>query len=150
MKIPDSSERLSTTTQKYLRQTLVFMWNCALRGKFNFYFSGDFHWYWQNFYFWWGAEHQAIILWGLEIFSNFLSLKVVQELVRQFVCTSLLLISKLCFTCSEEKICSIIIKSQNIMNLIADAIKTKENSCSTYHSFNILFVITTYNLLTTC
>ena len=29
-------------SQKNLRQTLVFMWNSALREKFNFYFSGVF------------------------------------------------------------------------------------------------------------
>ena len=28
--------------KEYLRQTLVFMWNSALREKFNFYFSGVF------------------------------------------------------------------------------------------------------------
>ena len=28
--------------KKYLRQTLVFMWNSARREKFHFYFSGDF------------------------------------------------------------------------------------------------------------
>ena len=31
---------------KYLRQTLVFMWNSALREKFNFCFSGVFCYYW--------------------------------------------------------------------------------------------------------
>ena len=28
---------------KYLRQTLIFMWNSALRKEFNFYFSGVFY-----------------------------------------------------------------------------------------------------------
>ena len=28
---------------KYLRQTLIFMWNSALRGEFNFCFSGEFY-----------------------------------------------------------------------------------------------------------
>ena len=40
---------------KYLRQTL--MWNTALREKFNFCFSRDFYYYWQNFYFGWMTEH---------------------------------------------------------------------------------------------
>ena len=36
-----SFQRQSFT--KYLGHTLVFMWNSALRGKFNFCFSGDFY-----------------------------------------------------------------------------------------------------------
>ena len=43
---------------------------------------------------------------------------VVRGLVRQLVYTSLLLIIKLRFTCSERKICSTIKKSQNIMNMV--------------------------------
>ena len=35
---------------KYLRQTLVFMWNSTLRENFNFYFSAAFWWYSQNFF----------------------------------------------------------------------------------------------------
>ena len=35
----------------YLRLTLVFMWNSALREKFNFWFSRDFCWYKQNSHF---------------------------------------------------------------------------------------------------
>ena len=34
---------------KYLRQTLIFMSNSALRGKFNFCFSGYFYYDWQKF-----------------------------------------------------------------------------------------------------
>ena len=29
--------------KKYLRQTLLFMWNSTLKEKFNFCYSGDFH-----------------------------------------------------------------------------------------------------------
>ena len=37
--IPHPMQQLFT---KYLRQTIVFMWNSTLREKLNFYFSGDF------------------------------------------------------------------------------------------------------------
>ena len=60
---------------KYLWQTLVFMLDSALRGKFNIYFSGDFCWYWQNF----DVERRNRIgnnyIWSFEvsvIFLNFL------------------------------------------------------------------------------
>ena len=33
---------------KYSRQTLVFMWNSALREKFNFSFLRNFYYHWQN------------------------------------------------------------------------------------------------------
>ena len=36
---------------KYLRYTLVFMWNMDLWEKFNFYFSGVFWKYWKSFHF---------------------------------------------------------------------------------------------------
>ena len=35
---------------KYLRQTLVFAWNSALREKFNFFFWGDSYKCWQSFH----------------------------------------------------------------------------------------------------
>ena len=35
-------EAIKQSCTKYLRQTLVFMWNSTLREKFNFYFSVDF------------------------------------------------------------------------------------------------------------
>ena len=54
---------------KYLRQTLAFMWNSALREKFNFHFYGVLCWCWQKFSFWTG--HYAIILWHFEIFLIF-------------------------------------------------------------------------------
>ena len=42
---------------QYLRKTLVFSWNSALREKFNFYFQGVFCKYWQNFLFWRKTGH---------------------------------------------------------------------------------------------
>ena len=36
---------------KYLRQTLVFMWNSTLQEKVNFDFPAGFCHYWQNFHF---------------------------------------------------------------------------------------------------
>ena len=36
---------------KYLRETLVFMWNSAKLEKFNFYFSAVFWLYWHKFHF---------------------------------------------------------------------------------------------------
>ena len=36
---------------KYLRKSLVFMWNSALPEKLNFFFKGVFCYYWQNFLF---------------------------------------------------------------------------------------------------
>ena len=36
---------------KFLRLTLVFMWNSPLREKLNFCFSIVFCWYWRNFHF---------------------------------------------------------------------------------------------------
>ena len=44
-----------TIIYKILRQTLAFMWNRALREKFNFCFLGDFYYYWQNI--WRRTEH---------------------------------------------------------------------------------------------
>ena len=40
------------TFTKYLRQTLVFMWNSALREKFNFYFCKSFLLVLTKFSFW--------------------------------------------------------------------------------------------------
>ena len=42
---------------KYLRLTLVSIWNSALQEKFNFCFSTVFGYYWQNFHFGWKTEH---------------------------------------------------------------------------------------------
>ena len=46
---------------------LVFMWNSALREKFNFCFLRDIYQYW-HFHFGRRAGHQAIILWNFETF----------------------------------------------------------------------------------
>ena len=56
------------------------------------------------------------MLWSFEIFLS--RSEVVGHFMRQFVYTSLLLITTLRFTCGEPKICSIIKKSQTIMNMI--------------------------------
>ena len=55
---------------KYLKQTLVFMLNSALREKSNFRFPGDFWKYWQIFHFW-RTKYWTIILWSFEIFRIF-------------------------------------------------------------------------------
>ena len=60
---------------KYLRLTLLFMWNSTLRETFNCYFSGSFCYY---FSFGRGTGHYIIILWRLDSFLAFpkiLSLK---------------------------------------------------------------------------
>ena len=56
---------------KYLRKTLSVMWNSTLQEKFNYWFSGDFYWCWQNFHFGRRTEHRAIILRGSEVFLIF-------------------------------------------------------------------------------
>ena len=107
---------------KYLRQTLVFMWNSAIREKFNFYFSGDFCKYWQKFHFGRRNKHYAWIVLSFEIFlisKDFKSL-VVRQFVRQLVCLSLLLIITFRFYYSEKKFYSTIKKSQNNINMIVE------------------------------
>ena len=66
-----SPSKVLQSWPKYFKQTVVFLWNSTLREKFNFYFSRIFCYYWQNFNFGSKAEHQAIILWGFEIFLTF-------------------------------------------------------------------------------
>ena len=64
---------------RYLRLTLVFMWNCSLWEGFNFCFSRVFCYCWQSFHFARGTGSWAIILWSLDtflIFPNFLRSKV--------------------------------------------------------------------------
>ena len=58
---------------KYLRQTLVFIWNCALRERFNLCFSGVLCLCWRNIHFWGGDRRWAIILWS---FGNFLKILI--------------------------------------------------------------------------
>ena len=48
---------------KYMRKTLVFMWNRR--------FPGDSYRYWQNFYFGGRTKHETIISWSFEIFLIF-------------------------------------------------------------------------------
>ena len=61
--ICDSPLNFVKSWKKYMRQILVFMWNSALPEDLNFYFSGVFCYYKNNFEF--------IILWGFEIFMIF-------------------------------------------------------------------------------
>ena len=116
-----------TTIYKTFEMNLrneIFIWNSALRGKFNFYFSCDFCLYWQSFYFQRRTKHYAIIPWIFEIFLMFLKiLKVVRQLVRQLVYTSLLPIITLRFTFGERKIRSAIKNSENIIDMIVIILK---------------------------
>ena len=50
------------SSQGYLRQTLIFMWDSAQWQWSNLCFSGDFSWWWQNFHLGGRTMHQAIIL----------------------------------------------------------------------------------------
>ena len=91
---------LQQSWPKYMRQTLVLVWDSALREKFKFNFSTVFCWYWQNFHFGRKTRHEAIILWRFEImlsFPNFLSLK-------SLYIPCLLLIILVRFACGERKI----------------------------------------------
>ena len=115
----------------------IFIWNSALWEKLNIYFSWDFCLYWQSFYFQRRAKHYAIIPWIFEIFLMFLKiLKVVRQLVRQLVYTSLLPIITLRFTFGERKIRSAIKNSQNIISMIVIIFKyrcirkTNDKICS--------------------
>ena len=64
-----------TSLLLYLRIILIFMWNNALREKFNFYFSKAFCWYWRGFPFWGrGSWVLSAILWGFDIFLVFRNL----------------------------------------------------------------------------
>ena len=102
----------------------IFIWNSALREKFNFYFSWDFCLYWQSFYSQRRTKHYAIIPWIFENFLVFLKiLKVVRQLVRQLVYTSLLPIITLRFTFGERKIRSAIKSSENIIDMIVIVLK---------------------------
>ena len=56
---------------KYLRKTLVFVWNSALWDKFDWCFPRGFYQFWQNSIFWSRTEHYAIIPWTFEIFLVF-------------------------------------------------------------------------------
>ena len=96
---------------------LVFMWNSALREKFNFCFLRDIYQYW-HFHFGRRAEHQAIILWNFETFlrSFIINRSPCSEAAQIYQFLSLLITLR--FTCGERKICSNIKKSQNIMNMI--------------------------------
>ena len=71
---------ISTVIHKIVEKSGSFHvgYNSALQEGFNFYFSGVFCSYWQNFNFRGGTKHYAIILWRFEIFlifSNFLRFK---------------------------------------------------------------------------
>ena len=93
---------------------LVFMWNSALREKFNFCFLRDFYQYW-HFHFGRRTEHQAIILWNFDIFLRSF---VINRSPSHETAQIYQFIFKLRFTCGERKICSNMKKSQNIMNMI--------------------------------
>ena len=108
--------------KKYLRPTLVFMWNNALRQKFNFSFGKSSISVFQKIF----ASTDKIFILGGGIGNNSMNIWhfpdifqfTKRQLVRQLVYTSLLLINTVHFTCVERKICSTIKKSENVMNPI--------------------------------
>ena len=59
------------SVREYLRLTLVFMWDSALREGFTCYCSGRFCQYWRVVYIGMGNGCQAIILGGLDTFLIF-------------------------------------------------------------------------------
>ena len=68
---------------KCLRQTLVFIWNRALRQNFDLYFLAVFRYYQQNFYFGKKTGREVVNLWSLEIFlmfNNFIRFQVLGRL----------------------------------------------------------------------
>ena len=85
---------------KYLRQTLDFMWNRALQGKFNFFFSGVFCCYLKTFPFEMKTEQQVLILSSFKIFLAFSKIPS----LKLFWNSCSLLIIILCFICGERKI----------------------------------------------
>ena len=110
---------------KYLRQTLVFMWNSAVPKICNFCFSWEFYYYWHNFRFRRRTECYTIVLWSSEIFlicislfHNILSLKSIRNSWgNSYV---LAYYALLCFVLLLVKfIWPIIRKSQIFMNMIA-------------------------------
>ena len=80
----------------------------------------SFHWRWVGNF----LSHQKVFLWNIALREKFnfcfllVKAKTVQQLVRQLVHTSLLLMIMLHFSFGERKICSSIKKTQNIINII--------------------------------
>ena len=92
------------------------MWNGALQEKFNFNLQGVVCYCWQDFVFWeedWALGYNYMRFW--DYFDIFLRHLAIHDLL---VYTSLLLIIRLRFTCSERKIWQNIKNSQNIMTMI--------------------------------
>ena len=95
--------------KEYLRQTLVFMWNSAMRQWFNFSFSVV----WlvmKNLSLWrqgWALVYHSSKFWdfpGFCLFPKIQSLKSFNNSSGNSDTPCLLLIIALCFTCGERKI----------------------------------------------
>ena len=56
---------------KYLKKSLAFIWNSALREKINFYFQGFLCYCQQNFLFGRKIWHYLIVPWSVDILLNF-------------------------------------------------------------------------------
>ena len=66
---------------KFMRQTLVLVWNSSQQKKFTFKFWTDFRFYWQNFHFERKTDY-AIFLWRFamsSIFNNFLRSQILSR-----------------------------------------------------------------------
>ena len=108
---------------KYMRQTLVLVWNSTLKEDFNFWTVVCY--YWQDFHF--GRKTGTMLyymkIWDLLTISWFpkiLSLKSFCNLWGNYYTPCLLLITAICFTCGVSKIWENIKKSRNIMVKIAE------------------------------
>ena len=109
---------------KNLRVTLVFMWNNALRGKFNFYFTKSFLLVLTKFSF--SQEDWALGYYSLNFlefpdiswFPEILSYKLFGNSWENSFMPCLLLIITFLFIHGEMKIWQNIKKSQNIMKMI--------------------------------
>ena len=107
----------------YLRQTLVFVWNSAMREKFNFYSSVVFGWFCR----WgWALVHHFSKCWDFPDFPFFprilgLDPKIGHSWGNSYT-PCLLLIMALRFTCGERKSWWNIKKSDNIISMIVGKI----------------------------
>ena len=109
---------------KYMRQTLVLVWDSALWEKFNSNFLNSFLLALKKFSFWeedWALGYNSMKTWHLLnsfYFPKILSLKLFGNWWGNSYISCLLLIIMIRFTCGERKIWQNIKKSQNIMTKI--------------------------------
>ena len=109
--IPTSMSRGLQLLTECLGQALVFMWNTRPRERFISIFQG-ISWGWG------GLSGRILRFSWYFLHSEDPESYATCQLVEQLVYTSLLLTTKLRFTCGETKICSTIKMSQNIMKMI--------------------------------